>query len=335
MKKYVIFILTVLTVMLGLTGCQSDTSGQSLDDRVSGEQNGQKDKLQVIATIFPGYDWTREIIGDTRNIELTMLLDNGVDLHSYMPSAADMLKLSNCDVFLYVGGESDRWVEDALKEAANEDMKVINLLDILGEQVKEEEIVEGMDVKQEDSAKEEPEYDEHVWLSLNNAMLFCQSIADTLSEVDPENQDTYEKNCLEYNQKLTELDSKYQDAVAASEKKTLIFGDRFPFRYLTEDYGIPYYAAFAGCSAETEASFETITFLAGKLDELGLGNILTIDGSDQKIARTIVQSTKNRDQKILTLDSMQSVTSDESAAGTTYLSIMEDNLKVIEEAERS
>ena len=285
--------------------------------------NTAKDKqVKVVTTIFPEYDWVKEIAGDeVSNMDLTMLLDNGVDLHSYQPTADDIMKISDCDLFIYVGGESDAWVEDTLKEAVNKDMKVINLLDVLGSSVKEEEVVEGMEAEEEDEedgAEEEPEYDEHVWLSLRNAKVLCKAIADDLAEIDTENANTYQENEKAYADKLDELDKKYQETVDSASQKTLLFGDRFPFRYMVDDYGLSYYAAFVGCSAETEASFETITFLAGKIDELGLKNIMTIEKSDQKIAKTIIENTNEKNQGILILDSMQSTTSDDVKKGATY-----------------
>lgn len=337
------------------------------------EENDSK-QLQIVTTIFPEYDWVMNVLGDEADhAEVTMLLDNGVDLHSYQPSAEDILKISTCDMFIYVGGESDKWVDKALGEAVNEDMVVINLMDVLGDRVEEEEVVEGMqegdhhhdheedadhdheedadhdheedadhdheedaDHDHEEDADhdhaEEVEYDEHVWLSLRNAEVLTDSIAAALEEIDPDNADTYKSNAEAYAEQLEALDAEYEKAVADASVTTLLFGDRFPFRYLVDDYGLSYYAAFVGCSAETEASFETIMFLAQKVDELSLDVVMTIDGSDQKIAQTIVQSTKDRDQKILTLDSMQSVTSDDVAEGITYLSIMEDDLTVLKEA---
>lgn len=276
----------------------------------------------------------REILDDKADhAEVTMLLDNGVDLHSYQPTADDIIKISDCDLFLYVGGESDGWVEDALKEATNKEMQVINLLDVLGEQVKEEEVVEGMEAEEEESEDgNEPEYDEHVWLSLKNAETLCNAITDALEEIDPANKDAYATNAASYLEKLAALDGEYQTVVDNAARKTVLFGDRFPFRYLVDDYGLSYYAAFAGCSAETEASFETISFLAGKVDELRLPCVLTIEGAQHKIAETIVQNTAEKNQSILTLDSMQSTTSTDVANGTTYLSVMESNLDVLKQA---
>ena len=176
------------------------------------------------------------------------------------------------------------------------------------------------------------EKDEHVWLSLKNAKTLVGAIADALQELDPENKDTYAANADAYVKKLSALDADYRAAVAGAAYKTILFGDRFPFRYLVDDYGLSYYAAFAGCSAETEAGFDTITFLAGKVDELGLPCVMTIEGARHKIAETIVQNTAAKNQKVLTMDSMQSTTSKDAANGTTYLSVMEKNLSVLKQA---
>lgn len=298
-------------------------------------------ELSIVTTIFPEYDWVMEILGDNpANASVTMLLDSGVDLHSYQPNVKDMVTLSNCDLFLYVGGESDGWVKDALAGAANEDMIVINLLEVLGENAKEELLVEGMEAhdhgdeedhedEEHDSHAEHGELDEHVWLSLRNASFFCQVIRDALIALDGENEAVYQANTEAYLEKLAQLDDAYTEAAAQGSRDTLVFGDRFPFRYLMDDYGLTYYAAFSGCSAETEASFETVIFLANKLDELGLGTIMTLEGSDGKLAKTIADTAKAQDVAILCLDSMQSTTQKDVQEGASYLSIMEKNLDVL------
>lgn len=298
-------------------------------------------ELSIVTTIFPEYDWVMEILGDNpANASVTMLLDSGVDLHSYQPNVKDMVTLSNCDLFLYVGGESDGWVKDALAGAANEDMIVINLLEVLGENAKEELLVEGMEThphedeedhedEEHDSHAEHGELDEHVWLSLRNASFFCQVIRDALIALDGENEAVYQANTEAYLEKLAQLDDAYTEAAAQGSRDTLVFGDRFPFRYLMDDYGLNYYAAFSGCSAETEASFETVIFLANKLDELGLGTIMTLEGSDGKLAKTIADTAKAQDVAILCLDSMQSTTQKDVQEGASYLSIMEKNLDVL------
>ena len=333
MKKVISPLLAALMLAGILTGCTNQAEMPTVTATPAGPQAGSAadEKIRIVTTIFPEYDWVREILGDKADsAEITMLLDNGVDLHSYQPTADDIIKLSDCDLFVYVGGESDGWVEGALKSAANKDRKVINLLEILGDSVKEEETVEGMQEEEEDH--EEKEYDEHVWLSLKNAKTLVGAISAALQELDPDNKDTYAANAEAYGQKLSALDAEYQKAVSAGTYKTLLFGDRFPFRYLVDDYGLSYYAAFAGCSAESEASFETVSFLARKVDEGKLPCVLTIEGKNHKIAETIVQNTAGKNQKILTMDSMQSTTSQDVARGTTYLSLMEKNLDVLKEA---
>ena len=330
MKK-ITALLALLMLGGALAGCekQNDTN--------------KTDKLSIVTTIFPEYDWVRAVLGDKAdNAEVTMLLDNGVDLHSYQPTADDIVKISDCDLFLYVGGESDGWVDDALKNATNKNMKVINLLDVLGDSVKTEELVEGMQETEHDhdhdhskevsTFEDEEEKDEHVWLSLKNAEVLVNAISKSLQELDPDNKDTYATNAATYIEKLSALDGEYQAAVDAATYKTVVFGDRFPFRYLVDDYGLRYYAAFVGCSAETEASFETVSFLAKKVDELKLPCVLTIEGAQHKIAETIVQNTAEKNQKVLTMDSLQSTSSKDVANGTTYLSVMEKNLSVLKEA---
>lgn len=498
---------------LSLSGCgqkNSEITEAAVSQEETTEQAVSENKqIRVVTTIFPEYDWVKQIAGDeASNMDLKLLLDNGVDLHSYQPTAEDIMKISDCDLFVYVGGESDTWVDGALKEAVNKDMKVINLLDVLKDMIKTEEAMPGMqneeghnhgyshfadsdvqdrsledwtgdwqsvypylengdlnevmkkkaesgektaeeykqyyetgyktdvekividgangtmeftkdgnaakgtyeyrgyqiydyksgsrgvryffektsgsdeapryvqfsdhgiapgkaehfhiyagnesfdalseemdnwptyypadmtadEIKEDMLEHEEKEYDEHVWLSLKNTKQLCNAIAEALEEIDPERADIYDANMVAYEEKLDDLNAQYQETVDNAKQKTLLFGDRFPFRYLVDNYGLSYYAAFAGCSAESEASFETISFLAKKVDELGLKNIMTIEKSDQKIAKTIIENTATKDQKILTLDSMQSTTSDDIANGETYLSAMEKNLEVLKEA---
>lgn len=351
MKKRIWNLIIILVLCTGLlAGCSNN------------ETINKDKKFSVVTTIFPEYDWVRELLGKhAGNYDLTLLLDKGVDLHSYQPNTADIAKIAGCDMFIYVGGESDEWVKDALAEATNKDMIVINLLDVLGDAIKEEEVVEGMeseeeiaeesessnntsieengsveevndDVAEESSSIEEIEYDEHVWLSLKNAIIICNKISESLSSIDRENANSYRSNCEKYIEKLTALDKEYKKAVDSSTVKTILFGDRFPFRYMVDDYGLNYSAAFVGCSAETEASYETIVFLANKIDELGLSTVLTIENSDQSIAKTIIENTTTKDQTVLVMNSLQSVTSNDITNGVTYYSIMSDNLKTLKQA---
>lgn len=312
MKRIIVLLLSALMVLSVLSGCDN-------------KKNNSDNKLKVVTTIFPIYDWVKEILKD-EDVDISLLQDNGVDLHSYEPTVDDIAKINNADVFMYVGGESDGWVESVLE--SNKNVRVVNLLEILGDSVKLEEELEGVEHDHEHDHEDEEEYDEHVWLSLRNAKKCVEAIKDVLCELDPSNADRYEKNAEEYIEKLELLDQKYMEVVSNSKNNTLVFGDRFPFRYLVDDYNLNYYAAFVGCSTESEASFNTITFLAKKLDDLGLTSILTIEGNNHKIAETIIKNTENKNQEILTLNSMQG----RILEGDTYLSIMEANLEVLKKA---
>ena len=301
----------------------------------AGASFAEQKKFSVVTTIFPVYDWVREVAGDRDGVEITMLLDDGVDLHSYQPTATDMMKVATCDLFVYVGGESDEWVEDALAESVNPDMKVVNLVEAMGDDIRMEEIVEGMEHEHEHEEEEhehEAEADEHVWLSLRNAGKLVGAIADALAEADPANAESYRESADAYAGKLSELDARYAAVREAADFDTVLFGDRFPFRYLVDDYGLNYYAAFSGCSAESEASFETVVFLAGKVDELGLTTVLTIEGDNHRIADTIVENTRAKDAKVLSLDSLQATTGEDVRNGVTYLGVMEANLEVLKQA---
>ncbi len=343
MKRY-ISVIFVAIFMVVFGACSSEAGVSDKQDTAATDRS-----YSIVTTIYPEYDWVKNIIRDNpTNVELTILLDNGVDLHSYQPTADDIFKISSADMFIYVGGESDEWVDDVLRTASNPELKTVNLLEILGKDAKEEEVVEGMqehehehdhedadadeDEHEHEHEEGETEYDEHVWLSLKNAHKLIYAISKEIVEMDPENKMDYMSNANSYLTSIDRLEKEYAEAIENSSVKTLLFADRFPFRYLADDYGLDYYAAFSGCSAETEASFETITFLSGKLDELGLKNVLTIEGSDGSIAKTVIENTASKDQKVLILNSLQSVTTKDAASGTDYLSIMKDNLEVLKKA---
>lgn len=539
-KKFGIYAMTFTMAAMGLTGCgasgssSSSSSSSTLTESSTQSANtANSEPFSVVCTIFPEYDWVKEILGDhAENVEISYLLDNGVDLHSYQPTADDIMKISTCDLFVYVGGESDEWVEDALAEATNKDMKVINLMDVLGDSAKVEELKEGMqedehehehdhdhskevstfednevkdrplsdwegdwqsayplvldgsldeawehkaesgkmtaeeykeyytkgyksdysaisihddhikftdndgkvtesdykytgyfiqdwstgtraamyrfeaedkesgapvyiefndhmiepekaehfhirmsnesydaivdpegnwptffdaslspegvcdevighDSKKKDEDEDEEEheheheheegeeeYDEHVWLSVKNAKVLCAEIEKNIEVIDPANAADYKANLDSYVAKLDELDGKFKTLVDASSVKTLVFGDRFPFRYFVDDYGLDYFAAFIGCSAETEASFETIAFLADKVTELDCKTIFTLENSSKDIANTII-NTSGKSVDIAELNSLQSVSNDDIADGASYISLMQKNYDVL------
>lgn len=314
MKKILSAVISVIILGLSLCSC-------------SGFEKNEK--YTIVTTVFPEYDWVMNILGDrAEDYDVRLLTGNGVDLHSFQPTAADLTLISDCDMFIYIGGESDRWVEDALRSSRNEDQIAISLLEVLGDRAYEEETVEGMEEEEEEG----PAYDEHVWLSLRNAEVFCQEISDRLCDAVPEDADAFRSNTEAYVGELSELDIMYQQAVDEASKDTLIFADRFPFRYLVEDYGLEYYAAFPGCSAESEASFDTVIFLAEKADELDLGYILVIEGKGTDIAQSVINNTSSKDQEVLVLDSLQSVTDEDISNGASYISIMTEDLEVLKTA---
>ena len=320
-----------------LTGCSSDNN--STDNAVKAKTSSPKasKSYSIVCTIFPEYDWVKEIIGDhSDNIEMSYLLDSGIDLHNYQPTTDDIIKISNCDLFVYVGGESDKWVEDAVAQATNKDMKVINLMDILGDSAKVEELKEGMQGEEEEADEEEeeegPEYDEHVWLSVKNAKLLCAEIENNVEAMDTANASDYKSNLDSYISKLNELDNKFQALADSAKENTLIFGDRFPFRYFVDDYGFDYFAAFIGCSAESEASFETIKFLSDKIKELDCKTVFTLENSNKDIADSIITNSGQKDVKIAELNSLQSVSKDDIKSGVSYISLMQKNYDVLESA---
>lgn len=295
-----------------------------------------EEPLRIVCTTFPQYDWTRCILGERAgDVELTLLLDNGIDLHNYQPTANDILKIARCDLFIYVGGESDKWVNDVLDAVQGSHLTVISMLEAVD--AKQEETVEGMQEEahghdEAEADEHEAEYDEHVWLSLRNAETITRAIANALCEADPERAESYRANANAYIAQLAELDAQYSDMVHAACRTTILFADRFPFRYLADDYGLTYYAAFEGCSAETEASFQTIAFLARKVDELQLPVVLTLEGTDHAIAETVAASTQTQNSSILTMNSLQSITEADVQRGESYLGIMTRNLEVLSQA---
>ena len=314
LRKIITPLLAVMLTAASLAGC-SDTS------------RSDSGKLSIVCTIFPIYDWTREIVGSNNDgVELTYLMSSGADLHNYQPTAKDMITISDCDVFIYLGGESDEWVEDSLSEARNKDMTVISLMDVLGSSVREEELKEGME------AEDDMGYDEHIWLSLRNAETCVREICSSLEAVDSDNANVYSSNADSYISRLNELDVSFTELTANAKNKTLIFGDRFPFRYFVEDYGLDYYAAFLGCSSDSGASFRTVAFLADKADELNADTIFAIEGSDCSIAEAVISVTKTKSQELTVLDSVQSVTKQQADSGISYINIMEKNYDVLKEA---
>ncbi|MBO4286734.1 MAG: zinc ABC transporter substrate-binding protein [Kiritimatiellae bacterium] len=283
--------------------------------------------LTVTATLFPVFDWARQIAGDKAK-SIHLLLDSGVDLHSYQPSAGDIVKILSSDIFLYVGGTSDAWVEDLFARNAKTKVRAVNLLNLLGGAVKTETHVG----EEHHHGEEGPERDEHVWLSLRHAQTVCTRLAELFAELDPVNATAYKARSASYLGELHTLDEAYKATFAAASRKVLLFGDRFPFRYLADDYGLTCYAAFPGCSSETAASFKTIVSLSKQMDELDLPAIFILEGSSSQIAQTVLRNTKRPNRPILTLDSMQGTAKEDIERGATYLGIMRQNLETLKKA---
>lgn len=313
MKKLISLFLSFI-IIFSFAACADNVTDIPEDDG----------RPVVVTTVFPVYDWTHNIAGDCCNV---IYLDkSGADMHSFEPTASDIALLAKADVFIHIGGVSDKWVESAVGSAKNSSLSVLSLMTVTG--VLEEETVEGMQIHDHED-KNTDEYDEHIWLSLRKAQTSVGAICEALCTADSLNADTYRANADAYNLKLGELDGKYEALMKSAVRNTILVADRFPFRYLTEDYGIEYFAAFPGCSAESEASFETMTFLIEKTKELSLPCILIIENSDGKLADTISRETG---AKVLTLGSCQSVTQAQAENGLTYLSVMENNLTTLTEA---
>lgn len=331
MKKFAAFVMVVFAVALALSACGMDSNAKSLANK----------KVSVVATIYPQYDWLKNILGEYADkVDLKLLIKNGTDLHSYKPSAQDIAAIANADLVVYVGGESDEWIEKALEATPKAGRMQVNLMQVLGDRVKEEEVVEGMQAEEEAEEHEgehhhhehaeAPENDEHIWLSLKNAQILVKNLAESVSKIDTANAPVYRANAIIYASKLHDLDWAYDSTVSNASQKTILFGDRFPFRYMVDDYGIKYYAAFVGCSAESEASFETVAFLAGMMDSLSLPVIFTIDGSRSNVALAVRNASKNsKSVPVLQLNSMQSVTDEQIRSGVDYMSIMKSNLETL------
>lgn len=349
----------VIAICLGFVFCNifscsstDEIKSESADKAIIENEKTNKKEIKVVSTIFPIYDIVRNVVPDD-GYELILLLDSGIDIHNFSPTAKDILKIGDADLFIHIGGESDDWVDRTITSSQNDKIKVINLMTKLSSLVKEEEIVEGMQHEHEheeetheededheeheegeehDHEHEEHENDEHIWLSVRNAKEMTRVIADELAAIDSENKDVIEKNASLFIEKLDELDKRYIEAVQNKKFDTVLFGDRFPFRYLVDDYGIKYFAAFSGCSAEAEASFETVAFLAGKLDELGLKHICALNGAEPRIAKTIINTSKDKDRDIVLFNSMEGITNINDAENTNYLKIMEENLEAFKDA---
>ena len=324
MKKHISVILTAVLAAVCLSACGK--SGKTEDAGTS--------EMSVVATIFPPYDFTRQIAGD--DADVIMLLSPGAESHSYEPTPQDIKTIQSCDLFIYTGGESDVWVEDILSSMGDQMPETLRLVDCVPTVT--EEIVEGMEHWHEehedhgdleDHEDHEEETDEHVWTSPQNAIKIVKNISSKLCEMDPDNAGSYEKNSAGYIEQPEMLDASFREVVGQAERRTILFGDRFPFRYFADEYGLDYYAAFPGCSDETEASAATVAFLINKVNEEQIPVIFTIERSNGKLADSICEAT-GAEKRILY--SCHNVTGNQLDSGATYLSMMMENVESLRAA---
>ncbi|MGN0814647.1 MAG: metal ABC transporter substrate-binding protein [Candidatus Coproplasma sp.] len=313
MKKIFALLCAILISLpiFGVTGCTTDDGG----------------KKKIVCTIFPQYDWIVTILGDKSDeYELSLLTDTGVDLHNYQPSFSDVAKIAASDLFVYVGGESDGWVEGTLTSYPDENRLTVCMIDLV-EAIEEEEL-EGEEEHDHDHGEEE-EYDEHVWLSLRNAQAIVSELAEKLCTLDESNAAYYRTNAENYNKKLGALDAQYAEVVSEAKYDTIVVADRFPFLYTVKDYGLNYYAAFSGCSAATEISLATKNILVNALNDLKLGYVIVTESSDKSVAQSVIAASDDKNRQILVLDSCQTVNTAKIQSGYTYYGAMTANLDTL------
>jgi len=316
-KILLVFVVAVFSIV-SLTGCNKNKDNEN--------------KLTIVTTNFPSYDFARAVVKDNKDVELKMLLKPGAESHDFEPTPQDIIDIKNSDLFIYTGGESDEWISDILDDIDTDKTKVIKIMDLVD--VKEEEIVDGMEdeeheEEEEHHDEEEVEYDEHVWTSPVNAIKIVNALRDEVVSIDNDNKKVYEDSAKEYTDKLEKIDNEFKDIVKNAKRKEIIFGDRFPLRYFVDEYNLKYYAAFPGCSAQTEASAKTISYLVDKVKEDKIPVVFHIELSNGKIAEAI---SKETGAKVLEFNTAHNISQKDFDAGVTYVDIMEENTKVLKEA---
>lgn len=327
LNKKMFLLLSVIVIMAAFSACGKKADIAKNDNK----------KINVVATIFPEYDFLRQIAGD--DINLTMLLSPGAESHSYEPTPKDILNVSESDLFVYVGGDSDAWVSGILDSMDQSKMKIVTLMDCVN--LVEEESVEGMEAEHDEADAtnktdatdgekvEEPEMDEHVWTSPQNAILIVQKLCNELCEADPKNAEDYKKNTENYIKKLEKLDGEFKSVADNSVRKEIVVGDRFPFRYFVDAYGLNYYAAFPGCSTDTEASAATVAFLIDKIKEDKIPVVFHIELSNEQMSQSISSATGAKNEL---LNAVHNISRSDFEAGVTYIDLMEHNVEVLREA---
>ena len=324
-RRTIALVTAALVAITVLSSCKKD--------KTDVENGGSYEKKHsVVCSAFPQYDWVRVLLGDrVSEYDINLLSGKGADMHSYQPTAEDMKDIAAADMFIYVGGVSEKWVDDVRKSVGTAKTVFVGMTEVLGSAVREEETALEAEHDGHDHGDGEPEYDEHVWLSLKNAEKITAYIATELAKIDPDGKATYENNLKEYLLQLAALDAEYKKAVENGKRDTVIFADRFPFLYMMKDYGINYHAAFTGCSAESEASFKTITALSRAADEIKTDTVLVTETSDGAIADAVISGMSEKGCQKTVMNSMQSVKTAD-AAGETYLGVMKANLQALKKA---
>lgn len=335
MKRVLALLLLAVIIAITASGCA---------------QVANSECISIVCTLFPQYDWIRSIVGDSDRISVTLLIQNGTDPHSYQPTAADVLTISNCDMIVYVDGDSDLWVKEALERSKNTDTVKVGLSKIEGmtlHPISSHSHTHGEDGEHSDhsdhsdhndhdehSAHGHGVFDEHLWLSLRNAQTAVSHLTDAICALDRESEAAYRANAEKYLEGLAALDAEYRAAVdsAAEEDRFLLFADRFPFVYLLSDYGVEYSAAFEGCTTDVDAGFDTVLGLIKEAEEHAVRYIAVTETSDMALASTVASSASEKEIEILVMNSLQSVTRAQIASGLSYLSVMEENLVALRTA---
>ena len=314
MKKVLIYMLAALLITAAFAGCVQNKGASQ-----AGSDDG---KISVVTTIFPPYDFARAVAGGKANV--TMLVHPGAEVHTFDPTPEDMIKIQDCDVFIYTGGENDAWVDTVLESMDTGGKQIVRLMDAVTPL--EEETVEGMQAEKEAEGGE-GEFDEHVWTSPKNAMLMVDAIAAAMGKADAANADAYKQNAADYNAQISEVDGRIQSIVDSAPRKLILVADRFPFRYLADEFGLEYSAAFSGCTAESDVSVGTLTYLIDKVKENDIKYVYYIEFSNQKVAKAVAEQTG---ADMLLLHSCHNVTKADFDAGVTYVSLMQQNADNLE-----
>ncbi len=313
LKKFCCVFISAILIGSMLTSCKSNAS--------------IPEKPMIVCTVFPAYDFARAILGGSDEFDLKLLIKPGSETHSYEPAPKDIIDIQNCRIFIYTGGESDEWVKSILGSIDTENIDIISMMGCVD--AVEEEVVEGMQEEPEEDGGE-PQYDEHVWTSPVNAAKITRTISGSIiGAADENSRSALEKNTENYIAELMELDGEFRKIVENGKRGTIVFGDRFSFRYFADEYGLNYYAAFPGCSSETEADAGTVAFLIDKVKDENIPVVFYPEMSNKKVAVTICEST---DAALMQLNSCHNVTADEFKQGATYISLMRDNIAALEAA---